>query len=129
VFYKTATLAGVAVCLSLPVVAQQTTQPLPPSSTSATQGQPTTGMNASSIRQHIEEAGYTNVKIVPASFVAQAKNKQGHPVTMLITPDAITTITDESVSSTSGGNGPTPGSSANQSTTSTPNKAKKSDTN
>lgn len=95
--YKIATLAGVALCLSLPAVAQQTDQS-PSTDSASTIGAPMPGMNASSIRNHLmqdlKKAGYTNVKIVPASFVAEAKDKQGHPVTMLIGPDSFTTITE-----------------------------------
>lgn len=95
-FRKIATLTGVALCLSLPAMAQQTTQSSSSNTTPAI-GTPTPGMSASSIRHHLmqdlEKAGYTDVKILPASFVAEAKDKQGHPVTMLISPDAVTTIT------------------------------------
>jgi hypothetical protein len=96
-FRKVMTLAGVALCLSLPAMAQQTTQSSSTDSTS-TIGSPVPGMSTSSIRNHLmqdlEKAGYTDVNIVPASFVAQAKDKQGHPVTMLISPDSFTTITE-----------------------------------
>ncbi len=57
--------------------------------------------------QDLEKAGYTDVKITPASFVAQAKDKQGHPVTMLISPDAVTTIFVEPESSTGASTGST----------------------
>jgi hypothetical protein len=107
-FQKVTTLAGLALCLSLPALAQQTTQASLSNSTS-TMGTPTQGMNSASIRNHLmqdlEKAGYTDVKIVPASFVAQAKDKQGHPVTMLISPDSITTITEVPQMKTSMNNG------------------------
>jgi hypothetical protein len=121
-FRKVATLAGVALCLSLPAVAQQTTQSSSSDTTPAI-GTPTPGMSASSIRHHLmqdlEKAGYTDVKIVPASFVAEAKDKQGHPVTMLINPDSVTTITMVPESSASMGSGSTSASNAHGSGTST----------
>lgn len=105
-FLKVMTSAGVALCLSLPAMAQQTSQSSSSDSTS-TIGTPAPGMSASSIRNHLmqdlKKAGYTDVKIVPASFVAEAKDKQGHPVTMMISPDSFTTITEvpQSTSTTS----------------------------
>ena len=108
-FRKVATLTAVGLCLSLPAMAQQTNQSSSSSGASTngtpTMGTPTPGMSAGSIRSHLmqdlEKAGYTDVKIVPASFVAEAKDKQGHPVTMLISPDSVTTITEEPESKTS----------------------------
>lgn len=97
-FRKIMTLAGVALCLSLPAMAQQTSQASSSSDSTSAIGTPTPGMSASSIRSHLmqdlKKAGYTDVQIVPASFVAEAKDKQGHPVTMLISPDSFTTITE-----------------------------------
>ncbi len=102
---KVATLLGVSLCLALPAAAAQTSQTPSSSTNSEMQGQPAPGMSSSSVRQHLmqdlEKAGYTNVKITPASFVAQAKNKQGEPVTMLISPDSVTMITTEPDAKTS----------------------------
>ncbi len=129
-FRKIATLTGVALCLSLPAMAQQTTQSSSSNTTPAI-GTPTPGMSASSIRHHLmqdlEKAGYTDVKILPASFVAEAKDKQGHPVTMLISPDAVTTITMVPESNTSMGSGSTSASNANGSGTSSTASNKKAD--
>jgi hypothetical protein len=122
-FLKVATIAGVALCLALPAVAQTSTQQTstqptstqaPPSQaaspdTQSMMGQPVQGMSGSSIRQHIsmdlKKAGFSDVKIMPASFVATAKNKKGDDVTMLITPDSVTTITDVPASGQSASNG------------------------
>ena len=102
-FQKVAALTGLAVCLSLPAMAQTS-----PSGNNATNGHAAAGMNGPSIRQHIqqdlEKAGYTNIKIMPASFVAEAKDKQGDPVTLLITPDSVTTVVEEPASGKSASN-------------------------
>jgi hypothetical protein len=42
----------------------------------------------------LEHSGFTDVKIIPGSFIVQAKDKTGNPVTMLLTPDSITEVTD-----------------------------------
>ncbi len=111
--YKLAAAAGLALCLALPAMAAPSSQSSSSDNTSG-MGQPTKGVNTVSIRQHIrqelEKAGYTDLKVVPASFVAQGKDKQGQPVTMLISPDSITTIIQEPASK---------GSASNQSTSGT----------
>ena len=72
----------------LPAMAQSSTQ----------QGtSPDASQGGTSLKQHIvhdlEQQGYKNVQVMPASMVAQATDKQGRPVTMLITPDSITMVT------------------------------------
>jgi methionine-rich copper-binding protein CopC len=46
------------------------------------------------LRQHLTSAGFTDVKIVPSSFVVSAKDKSGHPVLMHITPNSMTLMTE-----------------------------------
>jgi hypothetical protein len=50
------------------------------------------------IRQQIQtqltKDGYTNVTITPSSFYVHAKDKQGHPVAMVIGPDSFTEVTE-----------------------------------
>jgi ABC-type phosphonate transport system ATPase subunit len=41
---------------------------------------------------------------MPASFVAEAKDKHGDPVTLLITPDSVTTVVEEQASGKSASN-------------------------
>ena len=51
-----------------------------------------------SIRQQIQDQlgknGYTNVKIMPSSFLVRATDKQGNPVEMVIGPDSVTSVTE-----------------------------------
>lgn len=95
--YKILTAAGVALAFALPAAAQQTAQPNQSHNSSASQGQQQAGSSGMNIRQTIiqdlEKAGYKNVQVAPASFVAQATDKQGQPVMMVINPDSVTTIT------------------------------------
>jgi hypothetical protein len=50
------------------------------------------------IRQQVQndlaQAGYTDIKIMPESFLVRAKDKSGNPVMMVINPDSITSITE-----------------------------------
>jgi hypothetical protein len=45
------------------------------------------------LKQKLQSAGYSDVKIMPTSFVVQAKDKQGDPVEILITPHSIMEVT------------------------------------
>jgi len=51
----------------------------------------------SSIRQHIyqdlSQAGFTDIKIMPRSFLVQAKDRDGNPVFMAVTPNSVTALT------------------------------------
>ena len=44
------------------------------------------------VRQHLEAAGFSNVRVVPESFLIQAQDRDGRPVTMLISPRSVTEI-------------------------------------
>jgi hypothetical protein len=68
-----------------------------PQSTMSPPVQSTTGQNAQSVPQELQQKltseGFTDVKIVPDSFLVSAKDKQGYPVTMLIGPNSLTVFT------------------------------------
>jgi hypothetical protein len=58
--------------------------------------------NGQSVRQalqkRLQDAGFSNIQMVPTSFLIRAKDNQGHPVSMVVTPDsvmAVTEITDD----------------------------------
>ena len=64
-----------------------------------------TTKNASDLRRQmkadLEKAGFTDVTLRPDSFLVQAKDKSGNPVTMMITPNSLTEVVDQG-STTSG---------------------------
>lgn len=81
-------IAGaVLVMLASPAVAQ-TTAPNPNGSSSAEQN--ANGhhnlLAARKIKEDMQKAGFTDVKVVSESFVVQAKSKDGDPVLMTIGP-------------------------------------------
>jgi hypothetical protein len=41
----------------------------------------------------LTDQGFSDVKVVPDSFLVSAKDKQGYPVTMLIGPNSLTVFT------------------------------------
>jgi hypothetical protein len=45
------------------------------------------------IVQNLKKAGYKNIQIAPASFIAHATDQHGDPVVMAISPDSVTMIT------------------------------------
>jgi hypothetical protein len=51
----------------------------------------------SSVRQQLtnglQQSGFTDIKVVPDSFLVQAKDKSGNPVTMFIGPNSATEVT------------------------------------
>ena len=63
-----------------------------PPQTSSTTGQAAQNM-PQELQQKLTEQGFSDVKVVPDSFLVSAKDKQGYPVTMLIGPDSLTVFT------------------------------------
>ena len=67
------------------------------------------------LRTDLSKAGYTDITIMPTSFMVRAKDSQGNPVTMVISPDSVTAITQENDANTTASNakhnaaGATPG--------------------
>jgi hypothetical protein len=57
------------------------------------------------LRQKLTSAGFSDVKVVPSSFVVSAKDRNGHPVMMHITPHSMTLMTEVPVSNTTGAGG------------------------
>lgn len=54
------------------------------------------------LRQKLTTAGFTDVHIIPSSFLVSAKDKGGDPVMMRIGPNSMTVLTEEPVSQTTG---------------------------
>ena len=87
-----AAATGAALALALPAVAQTT----PPASNSGAQGQQAgdAGQVRQKLKQDLEQSGFTNVQVMPESFLVRAKDKQGRPVLMIVNPDSVTAITE-----------------------------------
>jgi hypothetical protein len=56
------------------------------------------------LRDDLGKAGFTDIKIMPSSFMVRAKDSQGNPVMMVINPDSVTAITEETNSTNSASN-------------------------
>jgi hypothetical protein len=86
----------------VPVVAAISLMALPAFAASTSSGtQPSTGdsqnaeatQNSGQIRQNLHQdltqAGYTDIHIMPGSFLVHAKDKQGHAIEMMISPNSV----------------------------------------
>lgn len=84
-------LAGVAVlALSQVASAQNTNNSQPPNV--ATQS-PSQQHLASDLKNMLQKAGYTDIRLAPSSFMVRAKDTDGNPVVMSISPDSFSELT------------------------------------
>ena len=88
-------VVGVGFALALPAVAQTSTPSSPAVTTSKPSGtaNPNSPMTQQKMESDLKQAGFTDIRVVPESFLIRATNKDGHPVMMMITPDLFTEIT------------------------------------
>ena len=54
----------------------------------------TPGEMQKDVKSDLEKAGFTDINVMPSSFLVRAKDKAGRPVMMVINPDSVTEITD-----------------------------------
>jgi hypothetical protein len=47
------------------------------------------------LHDDLAKAGFTDITIMPSSFVVRAKDSQGKPVMMVINPDSLTKVTEQ----------------------------------
>jgi hypothetical protein len=83
------------ISLSVPQIAGAQTQP---------QGNTQQSIQAR-VQSNLEQAGFTNVQIMPSSFLVRAKDKEGNPVMMVINPDSVTAVTELPANNRSGSYG------------------------
>jgi hypothetical protein len=49
------------------------------------------------LRDDLAKAGFTNITIMPSSFLVRAKDSEGNPVMMIINPDSLTEVTEHTI--------------------------------
>ena len=59
---------------------------------SSNQGHAQTQPVRQQVQRNLEEAGYTDINIMPESFLVRAKDGSGNPVLMISNPDSITAM-------------------------------------
>ena len=45
------------------------------------------------LRDDLTRAGFTNITIMPSSFLVRARDSEGNPVMMVVNPDSLTEVT------------------------------------
>ena len=66
------------------------TQPSQPSQTSQP-SQPSQNL-AQQLSDNLQQSGYSNVKVMPGSFIVRAQDPQGNPIEMIVTPTSIAAV-------------------------------------
>jgi hypothetical protein len=84
---------GLMLALAAPVLAQNANSQKPLQNNQA-QAHPQNLQQE--VQNNLKSAGFTDIKIMPESFLVRAKDKSGNPVMMVINPDSITAVTEES---------------------------------
>jgi hypothetical protein len=88
---RTILLAGAALLvLSRATMAQTPNNPQNDSTNQTTANQ----HMRSNLRNMLDKAGYKDIRVAPTSFVIHAKDADGNPVVMSISPDSFTEVTD-----------------------------------
>jgi len=106
---KRTTLLAAALLTTVSSVALAQAASSPPTSAPpATTKTQTSGTNLQQqVTTNLQNSGFTNVKVMPDSFLVQATDKSGNPVTMFIGPNSMTEVT------TVGANGQATGTNTN----------------
>ena len=90
--------------LAGPALAQNTNSSTqPPANTPSTQSQANKSSQANQkspqmvrqqVQKNLQQAGFSDIQIMPSSFLVRAKDKDGNPVMMVINPDSMTAVTE-----------------------------------
>jgi sporulation protein YlmC with PRC-barrel domain len=90
---RTILLASAAVlALSQVALAQNSNNNQPP----ADQTTPTQQHLGADLKNMLQKSGYTDIRLAPTSFMVRAKDADGNPVMMSISPDSFTEVTNVS---------------------------------
>ena len=93
------------ILLAAPAFAQTSTSPSPkPAGTSTTtktsNGSTLTLDTQQKIRRSLEQSGFKDVRVVPESFAIHAQAPDGSRIAMMISPDGVTEVVEETGTST-----------------------------
>jgi hypothetical protein len=103
---KTAIAASAILLASGMAISAQTSSSAPIAGRSATSPNTAAGSSAQDqknsaaneplrqqVRDNLAKAGFTDIRIMPTSFMVRAKDQSGNPVMMVINPDSFTEVT------------------------------------
>ena len=98
-------LCAVLLCCGFAGSAVAATDTAPAGTTSSQSAAPNAQVPAhvsQRLRNDLTKAGFTDIKIMPSSFLVRAKDSQGNPVMMVINPDSVTEVTEQGAPTVSG---------------------------
>jgi sporulation protein YlmC with PRC-barrel domain len=88
---RTILLASAAVIALSPIAyAQDVNSTQPPTTANQTVSKQHLGAD---LRNMLQKSGYTDIRVAPTSFMVRAKDSDGNPVVMSISPDSFTELT------------------------------------
>jgi hypothetical protein len=76
--------------------AAATTSPAPAGDQNAAPNPQAATHISQKLRADLAKAGFTDITIMPSSFLVRAKDSEGNPVMMVINPDSLTEVTEHS---------------------------------
>ena len=98
---------GTVLLLCTTAAIAQTNAPSPPTVAPSADSADTSTNTATPLRDNIrdmlQKSGFSDIRMLPSSFMIRAKDQQGNPVVMSVSPDSVTEISELG---TSGANGP-----------------------
>ena len=97
---KRAAFTAMLMTVSSAVFAQTNPTPAPTPVPAGSAPVKSAAANGANIQEELTtnllQSGFTDVKVMPDSFLVQAKDKTGNPVTMFLSPGSVTEVTDDS---------------------------------
>jgi hypothetical protein len=82
------TATAAMLLLAQPAFAQNPNAGAAPGSPQAGQSTP----QMQNLQKSLQDAGFTDIQIMPSSFLVRAKDREGNPVMMVINPDSVTAV-------------------------------------
>jgi hypothetical protein len=76
--------------------AAATTSPAPAGDQNASPNPQAATHISQKLRSDLAKAGFTDITIMPSSFLVRAKDSEGNPVMMVINPDSLTEVSEHS---------------------------------
>jgi len=70
------------------------TPPVPPAANSAASNTNSAGALRGHIRDMLQQSGFSDIRVMPSSFMIRAKDKDGNPVVMSVSPDSVTEVSE-----------------------------------
>lgn len=123
-FHSLVAVAASMTLMATPVFAQNASQSNAPMASDQSQDAEHNGQSVrQQLIQSLEKAGYTHVRVEPEAFVVRARNEQGQPVLMRISPDTMEEITAVPMNNQVSGQQASGNSSSGQQHASSPGRA------